>query len=119
MMICRWTIWVDATTAEKSLNLLKRIAAELDREPTTIDVARYPKTNGHKVSFVLGLHADSWNDAIVEAIHLGQCAGYEWQLFGSVCDDAEAVSGKSRVAGVQMMQWSLQKNTPDSKTAQP
>jgi hypothetical protein len=108
-MTSEWTIWVDATTEEKALVLLNRVASEMDREPRNAFVAACDETGGHKGTFSIDISALSWNDAVVEVIDLGQRVGYDWQLLGSILDDAEAISGKTRLSGVKFIQWGLQR----------
>lgn len=109
VMTSFWTIWVDATTERKALTLLGRFSREIGREPRDVTVSPYEKTGGHKITFAVPLANESWNDAVVELIDLGQRIGYEWQLAGSVLDDAEGRSQKSRVSGIEVLRWNLRK----------
>jgi hypothetical protein len=108
-MTSRWTMWVDATTEKKALLLLNRLAAEMERESIDASIRLNEKTGGYEVRFAVPLQHASWNDAVVELIDLGQRVGYEWELRGSILDDAEAASGRPRISGVQAIQWNLRK----------
>jgi hypothetical protein len=107
-MTSHWRIWVNATTKDKALILLNRIAAEIGRVPL-VAVASCSEDGGHRITFQVPLESKSWNDAVVELIALGERVGYAWQLMGSILDDPEGRSYKSRVSGVLAIQWSLRK----------
>ena len=102
-----WKIWVDAKTEKKSLRLCARIRERMGREASDMRVEPYPKTGGFVVGFVVGLESTRWNDAVVEAIALGQRVGYGWVIAGSVRDEPSGCSDRVSISGVQSMEWSL------------
>jgi len=106
-MNARWTVWVDAKTGTECTSLLDRLAVAWGRKLKAVDVRWDSNTNAHKASFTVPLEAASWNDAVVEVIALGQSVGYAWSLRGSVLDDVAGDCMKSRIAGINGLQWHL------------
>jgi len=102
-----WRMWVDAKTEEKSLKLCDRLLDRMKKDASEKRVEPYPKTGGFVVSFATELKSERWNDAVVEAMALGQRVGYGWQLIGSVLDGPGGWSNRTTVSGVKSIAWTL------------
>jgi hypothetical protein len=105
-----WKMWVDARTEAKALKLCERILERMGRGAPERSVEPYPKTGGFVVSFAVGLERARWNDAVVEAIALGQRVAHGWTLSGWIEDSPAASSNQTSVAGVKSIQWTLVKD---------
>ncbi len=75
-----WRIWCDARTQQKALKLYNRVTSALGRDVTLRSIEPYPKINGFMINFDLPLASQTWNDAVVEVIRLGQCFAVGWQI---------------------------------------
>lgn len=106
-----WKMWVSAKTEEKALKLCERILVRMEKDAHEKSVEPYPKTGGFVVSFTTELLDVRWNDAVVEAISLGQRVGHGWALSGSVEDDPAGWSNTTNVSGVEAIRWSLSRYT--------
>lgn len=102
-----WKMWVDARTEEKALKLCDRILKRMEKDSSERRAEPYPKTGGYVVSFTTDLEHARWNDAVVEAIALGQRVGHGWTLSGSVEDNVSGWSNRTNIAGVESIEWSL------------
>lgn len=104
-----WKIWVNARTEEKALKLCDRILVRMEQDAAEKSAEPYPKTGGFVVSFVTELGGGRWNDAVIEAISLGQRVGHGWVLTGSVEDDPGGWSNRTSVSGVESIEWTLRR----------
>lgn len=102
-----WRIWCDARTQQKAIKLYNRVIDALGCEAMLRSIKPYPKINGFVIDFELPLTSQTWNDAVMEAIQLGQCFAAGWQLSGNIAKDPDASSNQSSVSGVVMAQWWL------------
>lgn len=102
-----WNMWVDAKTEEKALKLCCLLLERLEKETSGKKVEPYPKTGGFVVSFATNLESARWNDAVVEAIALGERAGHGWMLTGSVHDQLSGWSNEANISGVVSIEWTL------------
>jgi hypothetical protein len=100
-------MWTEARTEVKALRVFERFRLNLDREVPDRSIEPYPKIAGHVVSFWIELESRSWNDAIVEAIALGQRVGYQWTLSGDILFFPEGWSNNSNVPGIRSMHWMM------------
>jgi hypothetical protein len=107
-------MWVDAKTEEKALKLCDRILKRMGRDASAKGVEPYPKTGGFVVSFAIGLEHARWNDAVIEAIALGQRVGDGWALSGSIGDDPRGWSNRTNIAGVESIEWTLVRGGGDA-----
>lgn len=108
-MQLNWKMWVSAKTVEKALKLCDRILGRMEKDATEKSVEPDPKTGGFVVSFTTELVSVRWNDAVVEAITLGQRVGHGWALSGGVEDDPSGWSDRTNVSGVEAIEWSLRR----------
>jgi hypothetical protein len=108
-----WRMWVDAGTEAKALKLCDRVLERMERSASGIRVEPYPKTGGFVVSFAVALEHARWNDAVVEAIALGQRVGHGWVLSGWIEDGPAASSNVTNVAGVKSIQWMFERGDAD------
>ena len=104
-----WKMWVDARTEAKALKLCDRVLERMGRSASEKRVEPYPKTGGFVVSFAVALEHARWNDAVVEAIALGQRVGYGWALSGWIEDGPAASSDRTNIAGVKSIQWMFER----------
>jgi hypothetical protein len=102
-----WRMWVGARTEEKALKLCDQLLERMGKETSEKVAEPDPKTGGFMVSFVTGLEHERWNDAVVEAIALGQRVGHGWALSGSIDDDPRGWSGRTSITGVDSIEWLL------------
>jgi hypothetical protein len=106
-MRLNWKLWVNARSEQKALKLCERILERMEQEASEKVVEPYPKIRGFVVSFVTSLEHERWNDAVVEAIALGQRVGHGWALSGSIHEDPSGWSCRTNLAGVEAIEWLL------------
>jgi len=87
-----------------------RVIDAIGHEMTLRSIKPYPKSKGFVIDFELPLVSETWNDAVVEVIQLGQCFAVGWQLFGSIKRDPDAISNQTAIAGVVMAQCVLRRD---------
>lgn len=109
MLVSNWTIFVDAKTREKAEKVLTRAAGNLGRGLVAVGIESYEKTGGYKITFRVELESNSWNDAVVETLVLGQQVGSRWQLWGHVLEEWGAVASESSISGIQTIMLEIQR----------
>lgn len=107
-------MWVSTGTEEKALKLCDRVLGRMRKDAHEKSVEPYTKTGGFVVSFTTELVDGRWNDAVVEAISLGQRVGDGWTLSGGVEDDPACWSDRTNVSGVEAIEWSLRRSSVDN-----
>jgi hypothetical protein len=108
-----WTVFTNARSEKAARNIYRRLMQRMGREGVAVTIEPYWKTGGHMLIFATNLAGASWNDQVVEAIALGQRAGYSWMLLGDVSDDLSGWSNKASVSGIEAMEWNLGHPTHD------
>ena len=100
-------MWITAKTELKARRVYARVADLMATPASALTVEPYPKIDGFVVRFQVVLTSQTWNDAVVEAIALGQCFASGWYLTGAITQDPSATSNQISVAGVAMAEWRL------------
>ncbi len=102
-----WKLWVTAKTEQTARRIYTRVTGRIAYPATLLTIEPYPKTEGFVVTFQVTLASQTWNDAVVEVIALGQRVAYGWFMTGSITDDPSATTNQISVAGVTMAEWRL------------
>ncbi|MDB5033586.1 MAG: hypothetical protein JWQ98_827 [Chlorobi bacterium] len=110
-MVLIWKIWVNAGTPKKALKLCDAILQRMDAVVLEKMIEPYPKINGFMIMFSVRIESGTWNDAVVEAIDLGQRVGHGWLLGGFVYENANGWCNRPSVSGVVCMEWNLSKQS--------
>ena len=110
-MLVLFNVWTDAKTEEKALKVIDKVIVPIDAQADAVILKPYPKTGGYMACFTAALKSEAWNDAVIEAIELGQRVGYDWQLTGNILDDPGGWSNKAKISGVQSISWHITRNT--------
>jgi hypothetical protein len=105
-MKSNWTIWVNANKETGAEKLIKRVLKRMDVEGKDIEIRPYHK-GGYKIEFKLLHSKKGWNDLVVECIALGQRTAHGWGIYGDIFQDPGASSNRTNVAGVEMIEWRL------------
>src|SRR5690349_17676379 len=100
-----WTVFTNVRSEKAARNIYRRLIQRLGREPASVTIERYWKTGGHLLYFAIQLASATWNDQVVEAIALGQRAGYSWTLSGEVSLDLSGWSIRAQISGIDAMEW--------------
>lgn len=105
-----WRLLLAAKTNDKAHRILRNVTGELGRSLDNIRLQR-DWDSRHTVSFTLTHRENSWNDAVVEVIRLGQLLAAEWRITGTVAYDLTAHSRKATMPGVESIQWQLSRSS--------
>ncbi len=98
-----WTIYTNAKSEQNALVLLNKIKKYLPRSPQGIEIDgdRY---SGHCLTFILD-HGDVRRDVFIyQLFSHGEKLANSWTTSG-VGQDAKAWSNRSRIAGIQQLEW--------------
>jgi hypothetical protein len=103
-MKAHWKIWTLATTEEKALRVVNRVAAQLGHPIQELAVEPYH--SGGFVAVFVTLHSGpKWSDFVFEVIELAQRIGYSWTLTGDVRQQLDGFSNKPASPGVTSAQF--------------
>jgi len=115
-----WTIFTNANSEDKARRVANLVIERLDAvavEVEVLDVAPYPKTNGHVVRLTVEFPSAPWADTVVTALRAAQNVGYSWEILGSIETELDAVSSKARTKGVQLITFYVQLAAPINTSA--
>lgn len=116
-MQTNWTVFLHTRTETKARKVLGWMTDHLGREPDQLSleplVLKEPERTTYLflVKFSLRLEATVWNDAVVEAIALGQRVGSRWQLSGDVMKELAARTDFPSVSGLGSLEYRLSDST--------
>jgi hypothetical protein len=105
----RWVLRTNAKNEKNASVLLNRVAKILEVAP-----ARKCFTpngaQGFTIEWSVIHNRENWSDTVVDALQLAQRIGSSWVITGDIAQQCHAWSNRSRVAGVQLIQWSVKRH---------
>jgi len=105
-----WTIFTETKTKKGADKILNQFLSNIKTEVIDMQIEKDSK-GGYKIRFQIEHIKKKWNDIVIECISLGQKVGYEWNLYGDVFSDPSALTIKSNLSGIKMIEWQLKDET--------
>ena len=112
-MMSDWFIWCVVKNELKARRLLERTVDHLGGSPSKIMIERDADIPGYSVHFQISVSQTSWNDAVVELLHIGKKVADRWIVTpgSSIYEYAAAFSDDCRVPGVRRIQWEIERDS--------
>lgn len=117
-MVTHSTVWANTNSENAARKVYGWLQHRLGRETEHLSFEPYWKIEGcWIIGFQIALSSTTWNDAVVEAIGLGQRIGRGWILSGDVYSQLDGWSNEPSVPGVRALHWQLASAWPEGETA--
>jgi len=107
-MLSNWTIQTNAKNAKNAEVLFNRFARQLQGEVIWREYIANGAA-GCKVQWTMEHSANNWSELLLDVLSKAQNVGNGWQLSGDVNSQCGAWCNRSRIAGVQIIEWSIRR----------
>jgi len=113
-LICTafWRVVTDARSEKAASIVANRVLKALDLSGTTVEVAPYPKTDGHVFSFRMSVESPTWAEAVFSMLGQMERLGHQWVRMGAIERSLEMTSDRSTISGVGWMSCVLERPAP-------
>lgn len=112
-MTSEWIIDTNAKNERNSKVLFNRFVKQLYGE--VVHSQCIPNSGvGYKVKWTMNHKVVSWSELLLDVLQMAQNVGNGWLLTGDVTCRCSAWCNRPKVAGVQTIEWTIEKSSSDS-----